>query len=250
MFTNTRISVIVPTIREYKPRVLKLIKAAVDLFGNYEIVVVKNVRPASKARNVGATKASGDVLLFVDDDVIFDPRSLAEVVNRVLSNERTVVGPGVVNVFFKFTYVSTGLMGLKKRDFIEIGGFDEQLYGYEDLEFSVRAVRKGYRIIGCSLSIEHHNPRSFIAFLLRSLRYEWCGTLMAIRHAQYFRLNNLRWFFPLFINTSKMPSLYKGLSYSFFRNPAMRILVRIISFYYWTLQKLISFLRKPIKLHG
>jgi GT2 family glycosyltransferase len=250
MFTNTRISVIIPTIEEGKFQVLRLIKAALKLFGNYEIVVVRNVRPAGKARNVGAAKASGDVLLFVDDDVIFDPRSFVEVVDRVLSNERTVAGPCVKNVFFKFTYVSTGLMGLKKSDFIEIGGFDEQLYGYEDLEFSVRAVRKGYRIIGCSLSMEHHNPRRFIAFLLRSLRYEWCGTLMAIKHAQYFRLNNLRWFFPLFINTSKMPSLYKGMSYTFFRNPAMRILVRIISFYYWTLQKLIGFLRKHIKLHA
>lgn len=250
MFTNTCISVIVPSIKEGKPSALKFIEAAVELFRNHEIVIVRNVRPAGKARNVGATKASGDVLLFVDDDIIFDPKSLVEVVDRVLSNERTVAGPCVENVFFKFTYVSTGLLGLKKSDFIEIGGFDEELYGYEDLEFSVRAVRKEYRIMGCSISVEHHNPRSFIAFLLRSLRYEWCGTLMAIKHAQYFRLNNLRWFFPLFINTSKMPSLYKGVSYTFFRNPAMRIFVRIISFYYWTLQNLIGFLRKHVKLHA
>lgn len=250
MFANTRISVVVPTIKEGGPRTLEFIKAGVKLFRNYEIVVVRNVRPAGKARNVGATKASGDVLLFIDDDVIFDPKSLVEMVDRILSNKRTVAGPGVENVFFKFTYVSTGLMGLKKSDFIEIGGFDEQLCGYEDLEFSVRAVRKGYRVMGCSLSMEHYNPRRFTAFLLRSLRYEWCGALMAIKHAQYFRLNNLRWFFPLLINTSKMPSLYKGMSYSFFRNPAMRIAVRIISFYYWTLRRLIGFLRKRIKLYA
>lgn len=238
MSTDVRVSVVIPTIKNGKLMVLKLIEDAIKQFKDAEIVIVRKERPVARARNLGATKASGDILLFIDDDLVFDPKLLLDVINKVLRNEKAIVGMGVENFFFKFKFISTGFMALWKNDFVKIGGFDERLYGYEDLDFSVRALRKKYRIISCSLSIKHHNPRRLLAFLSRSLQYECCGTLVAIKHAQYFRLNNFRWFFPLFVNTNETPSLYKGMHYIIFRNPATRILTRTISFHYWILQKL------------
>lgn len=245
------VSIIVPTISRGMPKVLKIVRDWHQRSkSSLEIIIVRNVRPAAKARNEGAIKATSDILLFIDDDVAFDPNSLNEIINKLLDDEKIVVGSCVEQIYFKSKYVSTGLMGIRKKDFIGIGGFDERLHGYEDFEFSIRAVQKGYKLLSLPLRIEHYNPRSFARFIVRSLRYELSGTLMAIEYAPYFRHTTIRWFFPLLIDTSKHPSLFISPKYRVIRSQITRILVRILGFYYWSLKKVLFSLYRTLRRFG
>lgn len=106
-----------------------------------------------RARNAGVAAASGDVLLFVDDDVIVPPFFVAAhariheaervphvvtgpIINVPSEDARPVPSPrNASNAFFCTCNVS-----LPKRSFEAVGGFDESFdrYGWEDTELGMR----------------------------------------------------------------------------------------------------------------
>jgi glycosyltransferase involved in cell wall biosynthesis len=113
-----------------------------------------------KARNAGIAQASGDVVLFVDDDVVTPPHFLAA---HAAVHEReifpfVVCGP-IINVpsaehrpsprpvnasraFFVTCNVS-----VRRASLLAVGGFDESfnLYGWEDTELGARLRGEGVR---------------------------------------------------------------------------------------------------------
>jgi GT2 family glycosyltransferase len=131
----------------------------------------KNLGPAG-ARNAGAKKASGDVLLFVDADVVVRKDTLSRVAGFF---ERD---PGAAAVFGSYDdapehggFVSqyrnllhhyhhqraapdafsfwAGCGAIRKSVFEEVGGFDEERYPYpsiEDIELGWRIRKHGGRI--------------------------------------------------------------------------------------------------------
>ncbi|MEM2119430.1 MAG: glycosyltransferase [Candidatus Bathyarchaeia archaeon] len=120
-------------------------------------------RGISRARNFGAKKASGDIILFLDADV--DPTQ--DFVDKVLEifNDSSVVGATcnimpvhaktVENVFFKlynkllrfvcrFKPHSRGeFLAVRKMAFLALKGFDEELPCLEDHEFAFRLSKVG-----------------------------------------------------------------------------------------------------------
>jgi glycosyltransferase involved in cell wall biosynthesis len=132
-------------------------------------VVNMKDRGVSKARNLGAQKATSELLVFVDADTILDPRFLAgihEALNH--SSAVYVVGTmaglewyGTADNLFKFLHY--GLVNListltahlgfpffptvccacKKSAFKRVGGFDEDLAIAEDLKFSLKMGKIG-----------------------------------------------------------------------------------------------------------
>jgi glycosyltransferase involved in cell wall biosynthesis len=245
---SEQVSVIIPTTRRTVVRVLEIIKGYVELSGReVEVIIVRGAKPAARARNIGAHKARGDLLVFIDDDIIIDVASFSKFVNKLLDADgKAIVGNVACHTFFKFPYIPANLVGLKRDSFMEIGEFDERIYGYEELDFSMRAVEKGYKLLNAQANLKHYNPQSLRNFLLRSFRYEIHGSFMAIKYAQYFRLNNLRWFFPFFIDTSKESSLFKGGIYTLVRSPVSRGLTRILGFYYWFIKMYMSTLKQKV----
>ena len=136
----------------------------------------------SSKRNRGADAASGDILVFLDDDMRVGQRFLEAHVTRVLAEPRSVVS-GAVR--FPHEWVSSSnyyryknsrhdnlrdgkdLQGnhfvamncaMRREDYFEIGGFEEAFkrYGGEDLDFGYRAVRQGYRLIGEPRAVAEH----------------------------------------------------------------------------------------------
>jgi glycosyltransferase involved in cell wall biosynthesis len=126
-------------------------------------------RGVSKARNLGAQKAAGKMLLFVDADTVLDQKFVAEI-REALNNLDTVyvVGTmaglewsGTASNLFKFLHY--GLVNListltahlgfpffptvccacKKTAFDRVGGFDEGLAIAEDLTFSLKMGKIG-----------------------------------------------------------------------------------------------------------
>ena len=127
----------------------------------------------SRARNTGASHAEGDVLVFVDADVIIPP-TLLEVIHSVMSGPRCVGGGVDVEYRPRQTLIRTYLQGWRllspamgmvqgatqfcsKAALEEIGGYDETAWIGEDVDF-YWAMRKLAKRTRSSVSLIR-NPR-------------------------------------------------------------------------------------------
>ncbi|MEM2027510.1 MAG: glycosyltransferase [Candidatus Bathyarchaeia archaeon] len=177
------VSVVIPTLQEgkYIGRLLSKIVSAdpsVEIIvvdggstdGTAEIarrftdkVYVLNRRGIGRARNYGALKAKGDVIIFMDADVEPPP----DFVDKVLSafKDRSVVGatckimPGVSDASLKAFFIFYNLLlrllshvkphsrgeflAVRREAFLKVGGFDERLPCLEDHDLAFRLSRVG-----------------------------------------------------------------------------------------------------------
>lgn len=125
---------------------------------------------AGAARNHGARSASGDVLLFVDSDVVVGPDTVGRVA-RVLEERPDVAAvfgsydaapraPGLVSQFRNLLHhfvhqegeaeASTfwaGCGAIRRAVFESAGGFDAGTRGVEDIELGYRLRQAGHRIL-------------------------------------------------------------------------------------------------------
>jgi glycosyltransferase involved in cell wall biosynthesis len=143
----------------------------------------------SVGRNAGAKQATGDIILYIDGDVLVPPDALHKVNEQITENKYDgVVGTftsdirfknyasNYKNLFVKYVFskmppvnglIYTSLMGVKKAALEEIGGFDENdhIYPCEDHELGLRLTRK-YRIfLQRDLEIEHVRHYDIISLL-------------------------------------------------------------------------------------
>lgn len=223
---NSSVSIIIPTIKSDVLTVRSILKFARTFPHDMEVIIIKGIRPAGKARNMGAANAVYDVLIFADDDVTLHEETFKDLTNKVQTMSRAIIGGVSIEPFTGFTVVGTRLLGIRKKDFQVLGGFDETLNGWEDHEFSIRAHVRGYRIIGLQAGLDHYHSRTFSELFLRNLNYEKSGTLTVMRYAKYLRKRTLMWFFPLFMHA---PNLKNDL----WRNGVTRTVWRVLCFYYW-----------------
>ncbi|UVF18418.1 glycosyltransferase [Microvirga terrae] len=136
-------------------------------------VISQENRGASSARNRGAQAASGDVLLFMDDDMMADPdiveqhaRSYREGADAVLgdipldpNSPPNFLSAGVgewaaerrqrltENSQLSLFDLLTGQLSVRRSVFEELGGFDENFtrngsFGDEDLDFGTRLLAR------------------------------------------------------------------------------------------------------------
>ena len=146
-----------------------------------------------RARNIGIREASGEIIIFLDDDTkpgntlvgahiknYADPK-VGIVGGRVLEDkdERDVPDSkiGTVRKLDGFAYsgfnktvkcatmhVRGVNMSVRKEVALEIGGFDERFEGtaeYEDMDFCLRALKKRYKIIFEPAAAVEHLSLSF-----------------------------------------------------------------------------------------
>lgn len=129
------------------------------------IKLSKRLSPAG-VRNYGVKNASGDILVFIDADVVLKPNSIEEIV-RSLGTPDTEAVSGIYtqdtpqNSFFSqfqnliliFRYelvphsidlVCSFFCAIKRGAFEAIGGFNEKMLYYEDIEIGKRLTSNGY----------------------------------------------------------------------------------------------------------
>lgn len=132
-------------------------------------VIVNDKIIQSAARNLAASNAKGELLTFIDADVILGKEWLKQALEELRRPNVAAVGnfPGVKDdstwtekVWFfyyqsKFTkdkcvsaaWLDSASMVFKKDIFFKIGGFDESMKYAEDVDLGLRTSRNGYLLI-------------------------------------------------------------------------------------------------------
>jgi glycosyltransferase involved in cell wall biosynthesis len=142
---------------------------------------------ATAARNYGVTFSQSEILVFIDDDVTISPLTLEAFAEkcgqktRILTmgtiNKRSIVNASVYtpvvltmaahsliaydDVEFHFVDCNSELLACKRRDFFDIGMFQDPTGGHgwpnwDDVDFGYRAHLKGFRLLGTSRAIADH----------------------------------------------------------------------------------------------
>lgn len=112
----------------------------------------------SAIRNAGIKSASGDLIVTIDADSLMSEKMLSKILNAM--NTGRYIGGGV-NIlaerwslgiacsmlmlvpFAIFWGITAGSFYARKKDIAEIGGFNEDLYSAEDIDFARRLKRLG-----------------------------------------------------------------------------------------------------------
>jgi cellulose synthase/poly-beta-1,6-N-acetylglucosamine synthase-like glycosyltransferase len=186
----TKISIVIPTFKEAK-YINQTLNSIERLNGNVEVILVETVseetetlenvvkkhekfqlykikeRGIAKAKNYGAQKAHGNILLFLDAD-IFVTKDVVEQVSRVFKDP-SVIGATCNNypvtpkfselLFFKFYNALIRLVlslppikfkhsrgefiAVRKAYFEKVGGFNEHLVCMEDADLAHRLSMLG-----------------------------------------------------------------------------------------------------------
>lgn len=202
------LSIIIPAYKAagYLPRLLDSIFATCG-FKDFEVIVVDDHSPddtgrvvelygrgvrflrlvrnsgPAKARNQGAQKAKGKVVLFLDADVQCYPDTITRVAKRFQKDSDLTALTGVwvrprrtkkffanfkalrdwsfwINERSKRSYYylfSTRIAAIKKEVFLRLGGFNEKFRGadIEDIEFTYRIARRYAVIFDEKIRVKH-----------------------------------------------------------------------------------------------
>lgn len=137
-----------------------------------------------KARNLGARASSGQFLLFLDSDM--------ELSDGVLSECLDYLEQGLDGIILPELNLGTGLIGrvrswerevvlksdslcfarLIRRDrFFSVGGFDEGILGFEDLDLQASLIEAGCRFTRATRPLLHHEETLGARQYLRKRRY-------------------------------------------------------------------------------
>jgi glycosyltransferase involved in cell wall biosynthesis len=133
---------------------------------------------AAAARNLGVQSAAGNIIIFIDSDLVvteiflqshLDALQQAE---QATGSDRLFTYGSVINTCnfvdptsepFKITdysraYFATGNVAIERKWLEQAGLFDTsfQLYGWEDLELGVRLKKLGLKLVKCPEAVGYH----------------------------------------------------------------------------------------------
>lgn len=150
-------------------------------------VKVVSVGPErSSQRNRGAmVEAKGDYVMYVDADMRVGREVMEEILRFLRSASppdalyvrEEMIGPGfwtAVRNFERSFYDATcidGLRVIRKKLFVEVGGFDEKLYAGEDWDLDRRLIQKTDRISITKGALQHDEGRFSFAGHFRKKGY-------------------------------------------------------------------------------
>jgi len=123
----------------------------------------------SASRNLGAKKASTNIIVFLDSDVTMEKKWLEKLLVP-LKKENVFCSCGKYLIeldgslssdFFSFVIGSSSFQGysiaFRKNDFLETGGFDEKMKYCEDPEFTLRAFLSGKKLVETKAETMHRS---------------------------------------------------------------------------------------------
>lgn len=170
----------------------------------------------AKVRNNGAEHASGEFLIFLDDDMLPGSKCIEAHVNLLRKEEKSLsAGRAIEHVsdsstgFQKFRlelagkwennllsasmplddknlFLAAANFGIRRQDFKKLRGFDEELKDAEDLEFARRAFWEGFKIFYNKDAIATHNDEMTCKnYILRLREYKNSHQQLALMRKPY-----------------------------------------------------------------
>ncbi len=207
------ISVVIPSLKGETAALQASIARQTMLPQEVEIVV--NVRPNGRARNTGAARTSGDILVFVDDDAVLgNEHTIANLVIPLLADPTVgVTGASkllppnasawqqyvarevpriehpVVEKLLEtnpdppsyYCEVTTTCCAMRREVFKQAGRFSETLVRGVDTEFFVRVRRLGYRFLLVPRTWVYHPAPATPAALFKKHFYYGLGHAQEVR---------------------------------------------------------------------
>jgi GT2 family glycosyltransferase len=141
-----------------------------------------------EGRNIGARRATGTYLLFIDDDcepaLDWIEQNLCElqkadvgaVGGQIAGKSKRFFAQCIDFSSFAFCQINRKMeiqicsasMGVKRNAFVEAQGFDEHLRTCEDIDFCYRLMNLGYKTIyQPAIKVQHNHRRNTFATLMR-----------------------------------------------------------------------------------
>jgi len=247
---NPKVSVIVASNRD-KPLYEESLKG--QDYPNYEIIHISGY-VAAKARNIGLKKATGEIIAFIDDDVVLPKEWMSKGVELLKDSDTDIVGgpniippmssPGerisdflisssILNGFRKkfkkhkcrefsnYRNFATCNIMMQRSVFSKIDHFDDRYKYTEDMEFLLRCNMKGLRFLYSPDFFLYHKRRSFPFSHTRQMFFWGYGNMqMAFQYPFVFKRPDI-WgsliLWPAFLGM-------------FYFHPRTAVIISIISF--------------------
>jgi len=190
-----RISVVIPSLdKERKDDLEKLIEdIKKQTLTPNEIIIVKGVKPRTRAHNVGAEKTRGDIIVFFDDDVrlgneltienMLEPflkdlkagivgASLisppdASFFQKICASQLLRAQFGIVKETIESDMTTHAALAVPRDLYWEIGGEDESLRMNDDLFLRCKIREKGYKILIAKNTWVYHRQSDSLTKLLK-----------------------------------------------------------------------------------
>jgi glycosyltransferase involved in cell wall biosynthesis len=159
---------------------------------NCRVIDVQDGDGANNARNVGACQAKGDVLMFMDSDIVIGRETVLGVIES-LDDEYVDAVVGLYtarhrhesfvsqykNLWVRYSYIKSppaidwlfgSISGIKREAFKKLGGFDVNLlakHGHDDIELGKRFARANLNIVlNMDIEVEHLKHYTLGSFIL------------------------------------------------------------------------------------
>jgi GT2 family glycosyltransferase len=207
-------------------------------FKNLPLKIINLNRPMhAPAQNIGARASTGDILVFIDDDCEFRNDFLEQHI-RVLDEEKVdvVVGPNSlvenlqktfrrhskradpISFFLKnlptnwngmVLYTIGGNTSIKRKNFFDVGGYDEKVPRMADIELGLRLFKSGAKM--------YHSVKPFV----HHLKSDKGGSRKAQSNLPYLRLMSWLYIYRKHFSgwATKQFILKEFFSYLLFREP-------------------------------
>ena len=173
--------------------------------GRNVVLISQPNRGAAAARNAGAHRARGGIILFTDADCVPEPNWIEAMISPFADQD--VVGAsgwvcthqkGLVPRFIQLEYdaryvniakhryidhINTATGAYRRESFLENRGFLENLLGAEDVELSFRLANRGHKMVSAPEAIVYHqHPESVLEYARRKYHYGYWRTLVYRKH--------------------------------------------------------------------
>ena len=166
---------------------------SVEIANSYKcnVIQVKDGNGANNARNVGASAAKGEILMFVDSDIVLRRETILGIVEALEENHLDAV-VGVYstkhrhetlvsqykNLWVRYSYIKSpptidwlfgSISGIKRQAFEKLGGFNVELlakHGHDDIELGKRAAQAKLNIVlDIEIEVEHLKNYTLLSFI-------------------------------------------------------------------------------------
>jgi glycosyltransferase involved in cell wall biosynthesis len=206
---SPRVSVVIPSLSRERAAGLERLKAALarQTHPDLEVLVVEGVSPQGKAINLGEARASGEVLVVMDDDSsIDDDRLIAKLVATLAADPRIGMagaslqpGPGanrlqrraarelprfsvpVVDTVTDSDLACHGCAAFPRAAFVAAGREREDLVRGLDPDLRQRLRAAGYRVVLAPGCVVHHPLPATLGRLLAIFVRNGAGSARAQR---------------------------------------------------------------------